>query len=170
LVQANLDIEILEAEPILEEFEDVLSVNISENSSAETEDYDGDISEITDTLPKSYEDKQTQTSPVIPIQQTPTQYNNFTRPPQYLPNFALPPHYFPANFNFSLNAVQDQNGNDNNEQEAQKLGISPPMIQQRPLFLVQPVYLIQPVQIINYLPPIAPSINEPTNEMKEFEQ
>jgi hypothetical protein len=162
LIQANVDIEDLEAEPILEEFDDVLSENISENDTVETEDYEADVSVTTETIPKTYEDKQIQTSP---IHQTPPQSHFAGGPLQYFPiNFALPSFSLPENFDLPVNTIQDQNVNEGNEEEAQKNEDYPPIMQQRPMILVQPVYLLQPMQILNYLPSTFPSANEPTSQ------
>ena len=133
--EALLNVESSEVESILEDSEDFVSD--SENDSI-------DLSTSVETIPKSYRDLQTQTSPIIFIQMLPV----------YFLCFPLP-----------ANVIQDQK-----EQKSDELRPQENREIYRQLILVQPAYVLLPENLRSSLPLMAPLGNKLRNEIEELKQ
>jgi len=142
----NLEITISQAQRIIEE-ESAESIDLESNDdSAYTEEYEADLSTSVGTpkpLPKTYADKGTQTTPIIPANFSQNELN-FLGPFNHTPIF---------NFAPNNNTIPEQNFNENdNENDLLVEKVPDPIQPSNQMVFIQPVYLIQPIQIINYLP------------------
>lgn len=148
----HLEITISQPQRIIEE-ESAQSIDLESNDEdANTEEYDADFSTSIDSPlqpPKTYEDKATQTTPIIPINFLLNEFN-FVGP------FNQPEFTF-ANA-CDNTRTQEQNFNENDDEflvEKLPNAIQPEVMPPNQLVLIQPVYFIQPIEVIKYLP--APS-------------